>query len=360
MTLEVADTIIAPPSEANEWKEFDEADTQQLLIDEHVSVIAPQDTIIDWNETDSKSPSFDSNPIQAASKNRFDDYAIESQESTSINRRTTGVMFAGIAATLAIAAGAIAYIQYQSPDAKLKRSEQAQVKPTTTAAKNTSSNKPDIEQVMTDPSKPSNVPQSTAIAATANPNSAMATGSPAVTNTPVNTTANAPVFVMSASEPMKPEVPKSLGAQSSVEAAVSARSIVASKPQPTTRAKEIITAIPPEQFAKSKPIAPKTDFRPVSGPNQLGASSSAPQTDTGSQQTMSATQSATPAATAQTQAQTQVQTPRGQLESTQVSECGQANRFGKMGCDEGVRVNFCKNKGNNHPDCRPNPYKLDP
>jgi hypothetical protein len=325
-----------------EWHSMDEIDGEKILDKytvEPISVIEPSRTAeINWGEARNESEKFDSTPIQVDSKNRFDDYGYDFEKAAGSQGRTTGVLMAGVVGIAIIGALAIGYLH--STTTSLISTK----KPTPLGEKSVHSDQPLRSAA------PADLPRQTTSAAGGGMIEEVISVADPIRTQPESVksetkkTVNAPVFVMSASEPIT---------ATPLEGKISA----SQKPPDTiaTPVKQIAAATPQKQ--RSTPFnktAPKTTSNPgvmnipprvAVGGHESGDSGA------GGSVELSPISAASPAP---------VQMMAARLKDRQANECAGSAFLSKVVCEERSRVRFCKDRWNDHPDCQLNNNRVDP
>jgi hypothetical protein len=294
---------------------------------------------------------FDSHPILSGSKDRFQDYDHDVEATRANPWVKRGVLILGVLGIVVAGALAIHYIHSTTPliasVPEIFKSRSMPSEPFalsgTAASKNDKTFVPNSSGKLIGSRPTETVEQelpndSTTVDAT---NRALLSGGADPTNAAVKQPESdkPPVFVMSASEP--------------IAAKPLAGKIEVATPQATVKPVKTVSSLstPPKQ---AKPIAPKAETRqgsypvlvPVpSGKNTTIASTS----DISGRGTAAEAVSDMPAA---------ISVP-ARLQTLQSSECANSAFLGKVFCEERSRVNFCKNRWNEHQDCQLG-NKLDP
>jgi hypothetical protein len=342
-----------------EWHSLDEIDGEKVLNNETIepiSVIEPSRTAeIDWGNSREDSEKFDSRPIQADSKNRFDEYGYDFEKANKSAWKSTAILLSGVFGILTAGGLAIGYL-HSTTIPTLPNSTQAttdkngKVTSTTSAAvthNGMQQRNPSDSTVMTEEviSVTRPLGPATILVNTEKQNTQLNKGSntqqePPAANKP-------PVFVMSASEPImaKPEGGKI------------ATSSKKPDPIPTIIEKQAAVVMPAKP---TKPLATKSEARITPYPVLVAVPLRPNDGRTQPNDSMLSEQNepARPLATAPTQV-SQSTTP-SRLKDKQSSECSNSAFLGKVLCEERSRVNFCSNRWNAHPDCQLNNTKLEP
>jgi hypothetical protein len=294
-------------------------------------VIEPSRTAeIDWGNSREEAEKFDSNPIHADSKNRFNEYGYDFERANKSAWKSTAILLIGIMGILMAGGLAIGYLHSTTIPAspKLDNAADKNGKPTARAsgvvapAGSSQRDQPN-NVIMTEEvisvTKP--MGQEANAGNAEKQNTQLITNSNATQGTPANN--KPPVFVMSASEPIlaKPEAGK----------------VAASAKKPETKNTPYTVLVP-------VPLGP-ADARATQGGS------------TGSAQNEPAPLIAT--APMQPPAPSAPPAP-SRLKDKQSSDCSNSAFLGKVLCEERSRVNFCSNRWNVHPDCQLNNSKLEP
>jgi hypothetical protein len=334
-----------------EWHSLDEIDGEKVLDNETIepiSVIEPSRTSeIDWGNSREETEKFDSSPIHADSKNRFDEYGYDFDRANKSAWKTTAILLSGILAILLAGGLAIGYLHSttvlgapkldnSATDRGVKANTKASGVVAPAAGQQTQQTQQSANTVMTEEVISVTKPMGQEINQIdlANQNGQRPKSEP-------------PVFVMSASEPIlaKPDAGK---------IAASAKK---PDPIPTIIQKQAAVDLTPKA---NKPATTKQETKntpyPVLVPvplrpndRQANQSDSASSVQTESPPTIAA---------AAIQAATPVSPSR--LKDKQFSDCSNSAFLGKVICEERSRVNFCSNRWNAHPDCQVNSNKLEP
>jgi hypothetical protein len=323
---------IKPWAPDNEWHSLDEIDGERILdlnTVEPITVIEPSRTAdIDWGNTTDGSEKYASAPIQTDSKNRFDEYGYDFEKANNSAWKTTTVLLAGIAVIAVLGGFAIGYLHSTTPNAypsveapafnkTVKDTTQATSKPIAAlppgpATKGNAAAKTEMIEEIISVSKPNNkVP---VIETQATPGSTV--------QSKIQTKETPPVFVMSASEPIlaKPKDGKVVASPKKPDVAVA--TVIKRKPEvkvlpnQTTESADLGRLEPPTVAA----VAPSTTTAPT----------------------------------------TPVQATQIRLKDKQSSECANSAFLGRVVCQERSRVDFCRNRWNEHPDCQLNNSRLEP
>jgi hypothetical protein len=296
---------------------------------------------------------FDSRPILSGSKDRFQDYEHDAQSTRSNPWVKRSVLVLGILSIMGAGALAILYIHSTTPliasVPEIFKSRTTSPEPSALSAATTPKNDkilvPNSNGKQTDSRSAKTIEQElpndlAMVDATTRPS--QAGGTDANSSEPKKLESDKPpVFVMSASEPIaaKPLAGK-------IE--------VATTQVPVKTVKTVSSLSTPPKLAK--PIPPKAEIRqgtypvlvpvPASGGKHTAVASTS---DVSGKVTAAEAVADMPSATS---APTRLQT-------LQSNECANSAFLGKVFCEERSRVNFCKNRWNEHPDCQLG-SKLDP
>ncbi len=315
-----------------EWHSLDEIDGEKVLDNETIepiSVIEPSRTAeIDWGRPKEDAAKFDSSPIHADSRNRFDEYGYDFERANKSAWKTTAILLSGIMGIIMAGGLAIGYLHSTTIPASQKLVDATKdnidktysratgiVAPAGGQQGHQSNNTAMTEEVIS-VTKP--------MSQELNQGNAEKQIIQLVTNSNnekrAPTISKPPVFVMSASEPIlaKPETGK----------------IAASAKTPEIKNTPYPVLVP-------VPLGP-TDTRTTQGAS-TGSAQNEPVPLT---------------ATAPMQA---LATPKPlRLKDKQSSDCSNSAFLGRVLCEERSRVDFCSNQWNAHPDCQLNNSKLEP
>jgi hypothetical protein len=342
-----------------EWHSLDEIDGEKVLDNETIepiSVIEPSRTSeIDWGNSREETEKFDSSPIHADSKNRFDEYGYDFERANKSAWKTTAILLSGILGILIAGGLAISYLHSTtiptSPklvntttDKNGKANNRASgVVAPAGGQQRTQANDVVMTEEVISVTKPMDQDINQVDSAKQNAQLIKSANS----QQEISTVIKPPVFVMSASEPImaKPEAGKI------------ATSTKKPDPIPTIIQKQAAVEVAPKS---NKPVSAKPDTRntpyPVLVPVPLRPSDS--RTGSDGSQSSAINESPSPIAVAPIQAAASSAPSR--LKEKQASECSNSAFLGKVLCEERSRVNFCSNRWNTHPDCQVNSNKLEP
>jgi hypothetical protein len=302
---------------------------------------------------------FDSQPIASGSKDRFEDYGYDFEEKENSPWFKRGLLLAGILGILMAGGLAIRYIHLTAPMlASVPDFLKAPAKSdTVSSAASTTVGGADRPALLKPRGEQPNQSSSPTIEQEmiGMPPPAIANGKPigrAATTTVSGINASGEdktsepkgpaVFVMSASEPVSAKPP-------------AGKIEVATQPLAAKPVKTISSLLVPPK--PSKPIAPKVDTKQGSYPVLVPVPFAETKTTTAmaSSSEFSAKASAADAAKDQSvAAQSSVR-----LQSQQSNDCSNSAFLGKVFCEERTRVNFCRSRWNEHPDCQLG-SKIDP
>jgi hypothetical protein len=335
---EEPEAVIKPWIPDSEWHAVDEVNGQKILdphMSEPITVIEPSRTSeIDWGDT-SGAAKFDSLPFPGASKDRFDEYGYDFEKTKRPGWKSAAVLLSGIAGILLLGGLAIGYLHSTtaSNEAKTKAligsSNQVQIKPKP-------SQQPEmVEEVISVPN--------------AVPKVLPPTAAEPLATAPEKKT-HAPVFVMSASEPINAPINAPV-----VEGAITKPPLSS----PSTIPPPPLQSMPPPPTSKpSKPSIARVETKQptykvlVPVPQRTSDSTYAQTNDRAdSKSTEAMNDVATPTVAPPT-------SPR--LNEKQSADCSNSAFLGKVLCEERARVSFCKNRWNEHPDCIVNSNRIDP
>jgi hypothetical protein len=331
---------------------------------------------------------FDSQPIPVKSRNRLEEEHFEFEHPSRSNHRRLLGLISGLICIGVFGAWGISYLHSTTQTAALRQTNTSASKPnaaeaargSTKNAANTPNSTGTIEQVVPNsqlkPLTQVPVPVSTAPRSGSEPSQA---------NTPQTSPAQAqkqgaPVFVMSASEAIatKPvntvaiSVPRTqVHTQSTarkaepklVEQRPENRPIARVKPRSETKidAGNEAGAVAAISMAKTDTRSPRYQVLvPVTangvGGNNVKGNGVEPKTELGNQgagagyaSDINSTLSSSPESAL-----------AARLHVQQRNDCSNAAFLSKGICEERTRLSFCKNRGSDHPDCRPNSHRLDP
>ncbi len=341
-----------------EWHSLDEIDGEKVLdreTIEPISVIEPSRTAeIDWGNSRDDTEKFDSTPIQADSKNRFDEYGYDFERAHKSAWKTTAILLSGIIGILTAGGLAIGYLHSttipalpKSIDANAEKNGKANPRAASVTATAGMQGNPAIEPVMTEEVISVTKPMGPVVSQvnTEKQNTPLIKG--ASTQQEMPSTGKAAVFVMSASEPIlaKPEAGK---------IAASAKK---ADPIPTIIQKQAALPTPAKPY---KPNAVKPDAKTPPYPLLVPVPSRSNDGRPSSGDLASSTQNEPTSTSATAATQIAVAQSPTRLKDRQSNECSNSAFLGKVLCEERSRVNFCSNRWNAHPDCQLNNNKLEP
>jgi hypothetical protein len=343
----------------NEWHSLDEIDGEKVLDNETIepiSVIDPSRTAeIDWGLSREDAEKFDSTPIHADSKNRFDEYGYDFERANKSAWKTTAILLSGIVGIVMLGGLAISYLHSTtisaSPisasstiekTAKTESRANSALVPTTVSQTNPSNTIVMTEEVIS-VTKPMGSASNQINAEKQNPQADTSSPYKKETSGPESP----PVFVMSASQPImaKPEVGKIAASSKKPE------------PIPTVVQKQVAVA------PTTKPVKPsltKQDAKnvpyPVLVPVPLRPN------DVNAQQSDSsgAIKNETMAPVAIAPVTSTAAAGPTRLKDKQSKDCSSSAFLGKVICEERSRVNFCTDRWNSHPDCQLNNNRQEP
>jgi hypothetical protein len=342
-----------------EWHSLDEIDGEKVLDNETIepiSVIEPSRTSeIDWGNGREEAEKFDSSPLHADSKNRFDEYGYDFDKANKSAWRATAILLSGILGILTAGGLAIGYLHSttiptspklaeSAPDKNSKANTRASgIVAPTVGQQAPQSNNPVMTEEVISVTKP--LSQEINQIDSANQNAQPIKSSN--TQQENSVAKKPPVFVMSASEPImaKPEAGK-IAASAKKPDPIPTIIQKQAAAEVTTKSNKP-TSTKPETRNTPYPVLVPVPLRPTDARASQGGS-------TGSAQN----ESAPPVAIASIQASTQPAPSR--LKDKQLSECSNSAFLGKVLCEERSRVSFCSNRWNVHPDCQVNSNKLEP
>jgi hypothetical protein len=302
---------------------------------------------------------FDSQPIASGSKDRFEDYGYDFEEKENSPWFKRGLLLAGVLGILMAGGLAIKYIHSTAPllasvPEMLKTPAKSDISnPATNIAAatadrtmllksgseqpNQQTSRPIEQEFVGSPPPTIATTRSAAITATEPVSAMSASGASKVTEPK-----GPAVFVMSASEPVSAKPP-------------AGKIEIANQPAAAKPVKTISNLVVPPK--PSKPITPKVDAKqgpyPVLVPVPTGDTKIT--TAMASSADVSAKASAADAAKDQSVAAQS----SARLQSQQSNDCSNSAFLGKVFCEERTRVNFCRNRWNEHPDCQLG-SKIDP
>jgi hypothetical protein len=302
---------------------------------------------------------FDSQPIASGSKDRFEDYGYDFEEKENSPWFKRGLLLAGVLGILMAGGLAIRYIHSTTPllaavPDTSKSPAKSNISNGTTSSTSIASDRAMLlKSGGEQPSQQS--PRTTEQEIIGTIQAPIATGRPAVGaaidsatelnagggNNPAAPKGPA-VFVMSASEPVSAKPP-------------AGKIEIATQPLTAKPVKTISSLLVPPK--PSKPIAPKVDAKQGPYPVLVPVPTADVKTTTAmaSASDISAKASAADAAKdTSVAAQSSVR-----LQSQQSNDCSNSAFLGKVFCEERTRVNFCRNRWNEHPDCQLG-SKIDP
>jgi hypothetical protein len=342
-----------------EWHSLDEIDGEKVLDNETIepiSVIEPSRTSeIDWGDSRDETEKFDSSPIHADSKNRFDEYGYDFDRANKSAWKTTAILLSGILGILTAGGLAISYLHSTTIPTSPNLTD-------TTNDKNSKANNkasgmvapaggkqinPANDMVMTEEvisvTKPMGQDINQIESAKQNAQLINSVNSQQETST----VSKAPVFVMSASEPIlaKPEAGKI------------ATSTKKPDPIPTIIQKQATVEVAPKS---NKPAATKSDPKNASYPVLVPVPLRSIDSRAGLDGSQSSAISESPPPIAAAPFQTPASSAPSRLKEKQATECSNNAFLGKVLCEERSRVSFCSNRWNAHPDCQVNSNKLEP
>jgi hypothetical protein len=350
-----------------EWRETEEI-VSSIDLDDSIHYVNTGKSSLFGSKVEAISPAslsaptvgrFDSQPIASGSKDRFEDYGFDFEQKESSPWFKRGLLLAGVVAILVAGGLAIRHIHLTAPmlasvpdflKAPAKSNAVSSAASTPVGAADRAallkprgeqpnqSSSPTIEQELVGmplPAIANGKPMGRAATETAGGISASGENKTSEPKEPA-------VFVMSASEPVSAKPPAG-----KIEIAPLA---LASKPVKTISS----LLVPPKP---SKPIAPKVDIKQGSYPVLVPVPSAEAKTTTAmvSSSDMSAKASAADAAKDQSVAAQS----SARLQSQQSNDCSNSAFLGKVFCEERTRVNFCRSRWNEHPDCQLG-SKIDP
>ncbi len=287
---------------------------------------------------------FDSQPIASGSKDRFEDYGYDFEEKENSPWFKRGLLLAGVLGILMAGGLAIKYIHSTAPllasvPEKLKTPAKSDV---SNAATNNAAASGDRTMLLKSGGEQPNQqsPRSIEQEIVGNtPPTIATTRSEVIAATEPKGPA---VFVMSASEPVSAKPPAG-----KIEVAAQP---AAAKPVKTNSS----LLVPPKQ---SKPIAPKVD--PKQGPYPVLVPVPTVDTKTTTAMASSSDFSAKASAADAAKDPSVAAQSSARLQSQQSNDCSNSAFLGKVFCEERTRVNFCRNRWNEHPDCQLG-SKIDP
>jgi hypothetical protein len=349
------DPIIQAWDPDTEWHSLEHIDSEKIL-DPHavepITVIDPSRTAeIDWGDTASGLTKFASTPFPGVSKDRFDEYGYDFGQTKKSAWKTTAVLLAGIAGILVAGGLAINYLHSTTqPTTTSASSATASSAKTVNPSGKASNGTTPVRGAVVSPAMTEEILYDTAggVRKTEFPNTAAAINAPATSPTaPISASASAsnpPVFVRSASDSISAS--STVGITATPEPTKSeANRLPQSRPVAAVTAK-ISKGIAPRVEAKQGPYpvlvpTPQTRAEPVVEPSGELAEVS----------------KNTAAAKASDMAATPRNNPR--LREQQSNECSNSAFLGKVVCEERSRVNFCRNRWNEHPDCQLNNGRIE-
>jgi hypothetical protein len=342
-----------------EWHSLDEIDGEKVLDNETIepiSVIEPSRTSeIDWGNSREETEKFDSSPINADSKNRFDEYGYDFERANKSAWKTTAILLSGIIGILAAGGLAISYLHSTTIPTSPKLVEIATDKNGKTNNRASGVVAPAVGQqtnqandmVMTEEvisvTKPMGQDINQVDSAKQNAQLIKSANS----QQEISTASKPPVFVMSASEPIlaKPEAGKI------------AASVKKPDPTPTIIQKQAAVELAPKS---NKPTATKSDIKNATYPVLVPVPLRSGDSRTGFDGPQSSTINEPPPAIAAAPTQATASSSPSRLKEKQAGECSNSAFLGKVLCEERSRVSFCSNRWNAHPDCQVNSNKLEP
>jgi hypothetical protein len=302
---------------------------------------------------------FDSQPIASGSKDRFEDYGYDFEEKENSPWLKRGLLLAGVLGILMAGGLAIKYIHSTAPllasvPAIFKKPAKSDI---SNAATNNDAATGDrtmllksggeqpnqqfsrpSEQELVGTTPPTIATTRSAVIAATEPVTAM---NPSGANKATEPKGPA-VFVMSASEPVSAKPP-------------AGKIEVATQPLAAKPVKTISSLVVPPK--PSKPIAPKVD--PKQGPYPVLVPVPTVDAKTTTAMASSSDFSAKASAADAAKDQSVAAQSSARLQNQQSNDCSNSAFLGKVFCEERTRVNFCRNRWNEHPDCQLG-SKIDP
>jgi hypothetical protein len=345
---------------------------------------------------------FDSQPIPVTSRSRLEEEHFEFEHPNRSSSKRLFGLISGLICIGVLGTWAISYLHSTTQTANSRQASTATSKPDTAAAAlgaiknpaNMPNSSETIEQVVPNSQlKPLTKPLAPSTPATRNitaPPSQTGGTLPAPTESPKP---QAPVFVMSASEAIatKPtDNARISGPRTQIHTQSTARKaepkLVENRPENRPIAKvaprsetkfdagsgggsSISTGINPGVSTQSANTSlvkadTKTPRYPVLVPvPAAGIGSNSAKNSKAEQRAELGNQgagAAYPAESSMAQSSASESTPISRLHLQQQMDCSNAAFLNKGICEERTRLSFCKNRGSEHPDCRPNSNRFDP